>query len=1805
MIKNKLKIKIFKAFSLLFSVIYFVFSLPFYGVTQVITENINENCYEVPTKEDFLDVSDTWNDYNPTLENIYQHGENVGVRINFNGGDVGRNVPTIAKYNVDGMSLRFGNIKNAIGASGALRFTVMASENTGLGVFRVMFDTDAGTISYFNADISPVVFVQSEYLEYAVLTHGFTVTFNSDAQGNMICTVATEEETISGIIPSAYAANLPKNAESSHISIAPGYADAEAFYSFSADITGIYCDKFTRPVLATLKQENQNGKSSIHSQPNGSFPQKVLCTFNGCDVGNRLPSNSKYRIDGMTLRFDNLKKLTGHENSQLKFSVTFPDSQGEIGDSRIMFDTEKGEVSYYNANTPVATILQSDILKYANISEREFFLRFSVTDERACICWITIGSSVLRAVIPASFFGENTSNISYFAIAPGNSECYFSVCLTGIYSEISEGNYYIPDVYDFNVSQGWSENIPDICGVYSGWEKNGVQFTFNGGDVSRRISSTVKYNADGMKLLFSSLKQNSGSSVNPCFCIMFSDDTEIGDFRLLFDTGEGTVSYYNAYSSPSVIINNEKLKYAILSENKFSVELVSQANGTLICQIRVGEDAAFSGVVPEQFCNNLPKNAGSAYLQIAPGRNISDSSYYFSLCLNGISYDSAVRPVLSMLEPSGDGQSIRTSVPNGSFPRRLSCVSDTDGLISADSYSVAGLSLRFSELYGQLVIKLVGEINELALLLDTVNGELSLIEEDGDISLLSSDLLLLTDASEGGNITVSFIRKEYDLCCRITRGESHKNKFMDISILQNSGYLFEDMYRFMLCSMEENISFNLTGVCEMEKYIDNSALLPQYKGDDFVFLDENGTPEWASSLIIAEVNVETFGTFKDMIPVLDHCAETGINALWLTPIADKGMTGNGYTNLGVNTIDPFITGVLSKDEVWRISDYSAGWEVFRQFVSQAHKRNIRIFLDIVSWGTMEESELYEAHPDWYSGDSVWGGKDFDWSNNSLQDWFVDKLVEIAVQSNVDGFRYDLEPNEAGYQVNARVKSKALDYGRKLVCFSESPNERQSAYDFSQSDIIGRRYVNTQYFEGAFSDSDITDCVKSGQNIGSMEKQDSFDSGTYRYYSHALSCHDSYEYGAAGDKIVIGYQAIYAPFIPIWMIGEEFNNSKDGSYANILYKNSVKLQQISNSEKRNFFESVKKMISLRRRFSEIFEYFPDNHRDSNICRVDIEGQELSGYARYLDNCAILIIPNTETSTLKNIEIPFSGMGLCGYDSYTLSDPDTGKSLASGDEQTLASVQLSVPTGNIGVFMITAYGSGGSTPVYTAKSEPEVIIYDTVKDSRLTYCLSDNDFVCSDGVECNSVYNGEELCGVEVSGEYAELCDKYNADGFTINVEEFYGNSFLVRFSIPESDNELEIIISSNGGLKYKYLSSVVNIASGGSSLITGLAFKISFTINSSGALVCDLKTETGKSVSGVVPTNITEECIGMNAASSIIAFGIADGSAVMSSITYDPYTIPDGSFLRRTDTSSNNSLSEISKGNYAGGFASIFDGTNIVSRHVSENFYDVDGFSVRFSGLQKLDGHENNIMRFCMGFCSTDNSLPRMRIVFDADLGTIEFYSGTAPYGDFNEICRSDLLKYENLNNREFTVSFELDSENNLLVEIDVEGNKIFATVPSNFYLSYISEGKAQFFIAPANRNGFFSVKITGICHMAVLETVYGDILTSTRVPVGNCVRLPYIQNTENNVLIGWQDKNNVFYLHNSKITVTRNIRFTASARRIGDINGDNVINATDIAALKLNLIRNKIVCYNEIADINQDGAVDIKDIVNMKKGLAD
>lgn len=480
--------------------------------------------------------------------------------------------------------------------------------------------------------------------------------------------------------------------------------------------------------------------------------------------------------------------------------------------------------------------------------------------------------------------------------------------------------------------------------------------------------------------------------------------------------------------------------------------------------------------------------------------------------------------------------------------------------------------------------------------------------------------------------------------------------------------------------------------------IDNSPLLPAYKPDSEVAMEarrdgRSESPEWVKSLIMVEFRVDTAvadGTVKQLEPVLDHLAETGINGIWLTPPLNGG---NGYGNHGPHTISARLVGEEGRDAQWR---------ALRDFVDAAHRRNIRVFFDIVNWGVTKHeggSRLRIEKPEWFGQYYPrYSGYLYNWQNRDLTSWYADQIVEWIIKTGADGFRCDCAPFYSGYEPFRLARQRLLAAGRKPVFISEHASSRRNVFDFDQVPLCYKqedgsqqvRWVTDIYLKG-----NIVDMVRNGEEL---RMRDDYDQppGCERFYTVMLSCHDSKRYVVDGNALVIGYQAIFAPFIPLWYIGEEWNNPNRW-YCDFfqrrdkfptpdewsLYNTAIDWE--AKERNADFFELVKKMIRIRRQHPEIFEFFPDNHRDANICKVDAGAEaSLQPYARFAGGKAILVVPNRSDGNARfSVRIPFAEAGLDRNAEHVVTDLMGDRQLAAGR---LESFLAEVPGGGLGVYLV---------------------------------------------------------------------------------------------------------------------------------------------------------------------------------------------------------------------------------------------------------------------------------------------------------------------------------------------------------------------------------------------------------------------------------------------------------------------------------------------------------------------------------------
>ena len=126
-------------------------------------------------------------------------------------------------------------------------------------------------------------------------------------------------------------------------------------------------------------------------------------------------------------------------------------------------------------------------------------------------------------------------------------------------------------------------------------------------------------------------------------------------------------------------------------------------------------------------------------------------------------------------------------------------------------------------------------------------------------------------------------------------------------------------------------------------------------------------PNWLNDAIFYEIYPQSFadtngdgiGDFQGIIDRLDYIRELGCNALWINPCFDSPFKDAGYD---------------VRDYKKTAARYGTNEDLYRLF-EEAHKRGIRVLLDLVPGHTSEEHEWFRmsgrAEKNEYSGRYIW------------------------------------------------------------------------------------------------------------------------------------------------------------------------------------------------------------------------------------------------------------------------------------------------------------------------------------------------------------------------------------------------------------------------------------------------------------------------------------------------------------------------------------------------------------------------------------------------------------------------------------------------------------------------------------------------------------------------------------------------------------------------------------------------------------------------------------------------------------------
>ena len=210
------------------------------------------------------------------------------------------------------------------------------------------------------------------------------------------------------------------------------------------------------------------------------------------------------------------------------------------------------------------------------------------------------------------------------------------------------------------------------------------------------------------------------------------------------------------------------------------------------------------------------------------------------------------------------------------------------------------------------------------------------------------------------------------------------------------------------------------------------------------------SPDWLRNAVVYEVFPRAFspgGDFKGVTAQLDRLKDLGVDVVWLMPIHPvgklkaKGTIGSPYAVRDYDAIDPA----------------NGSGDDLKQLVAAAHKRSMKVLIDIVANHTSWDSVLIEKHPDWYrhdaSGHIVPPNPDWvdvaqlDYSNPALRQYMSGMLVRWLRDYGLDGFRCDYASGvPRDFWESVRSEYDRVRPGLAFLAEADDPMLLHSAFD---------------------------------------------------------------------------------------------------------------------------------------------------------------------------------------------------------------------------------------------------------------------------------------------------------------------------------------------------------------------------------------------------------------------------------------------------------------------------------------------------------------------------------------------------------------------------------------------------------------------------------------------------------------------------------------------------------------------------------------------------------------------------------------
>ncbi|MBK8315298.1 MAG: alpha-amylase [Acidobacteria bacterium] len=214
-------------------------------------------------------------------------------------------------------------------------------------------------------------------------------------------------------------------------------------------------------------------------------------------------------------------------------------------------------------------------------------------------------------------------------------------------------------------------------------------------------------------------------------------------------------------------------------------------------------------------------------------------------------------------------------------------------------------------------------------------------------------------------------------------------------------------------------------------------------------------PSWIRDAVIYELNPRIFsqaGNFNGITERLDELKSLGVTIIWLMPVhpsgieKKKGTIGSPYAVRDYYAVNP---------------DYGSR-DDFRRLITEAHKRGLKIIIDVVANHTSWDSVMMKD-PEYYKRDAKGNIlSPFDWSdvaaldynNRELRKYMIEMLKFWLREFDLDGYRCDvagLVPTD--FWEEARQELEKVKKDIVMLAEWDQPDLLVRAFDLDYSWIL--------------------------------------------------------------------------------------------------------------------------------------------------------------------------------------------------------------------------------------------------------------------------------------------------------------------------------------------------------------------------------------------------------------------------------------------------------------------------------------------------------------------------------------------------------------------------------------------------------------------------------------------------------------------------------------------------------------------------------------------------------------------------------